>query len=119
MDALTFFGVSPEDDDGNNNANANNKTIRRGRGRPRTLGSKPPRFFCAFPDCSYGASTKHRMTEHQRTHFDTKTQECFHCHKVFKSKASLAMHTKKHLGLKPAKCGYCEKRFSTKGDRVR
>jgi len=82
--------------------------------RSSSTGSRPKIYHCDYEGCDKAYSRPSLLTQHQRTHSDTRPFQCHLCDRAFFRDSHLQRHILSHSDDKPFKCAVCGKGVNTR-----
>lgn len=86
----------------------------RGSSRSSSTSSRPKIYRCDYDGCDKLYSRPSLLTQHQRTHTDSRPFQCGMCGSAFFRESHLKRHMLSHTEEKPFKCAVCGKGVNTK-----
>lgn len=81
--------------------------------RSSSSGSRPKIYHCDYQGCDKVYSRPSLLTQHQRTHTDSRPFQCEVCERAFFRDSHLKRHILSHSEEKPFKCSVCGKGVNT------
>ncbi|KAH3666666.1 hypothetical protein WICMUC_005483 [Wickerhamomyces mucosus] len=82
--------------------------------RASSSSSRPKIYACDYEGCNKAYSRPSLLTQHQRTHTDSRPFKCDICDRSFFRESHLKTHLISHSEEKPYKCSICGKGVNTK-----